>query len=99
MFNRVNIQATGSTIATGAASASVALPNNAAGVAPEWVRVVATAAAYVKVGPSTVTAAAGDMLVQPGDGVLLRAKGWTHIAAIQVTAGGTVQISPVEDAR
>jgi hypothetical protein len=35
--------------------------------------------------------------VQPGDSLILAVAGATKIAAIQVTAAGIVQISPLED--
>lgn len=88
---------TGSIIAFGAASSRVAIPNDSSGAVPKYVRVAANAACYVKVGNSTVTAADGDVLVQPADAVILKTGNQTHIAAIQVSAAGTVQISPIED--
>jgi hypothetical protein len=94
---KMQIFATGTTITTGAASASATIPNTSNGTLPKYVRVAATAAAYVKIGPGTPTAAAGDALVQPGDSLILAVAGATKIAAIQVTAAGIVQISPLED--
>jgi hypothetical protein len=35
--------------------------------------------------------------VQPGDAVIMTTNGRTHIAVIQVAAGGFVQISPLEN--
>ena len=93
----VCIVATGGTITTSAASARIAIPNDSSGVAPKYVRVISTNPAYVKVGNSTVTAAAGDAMVQPADSVILNVSRCTHVAAIQVSAAGTVQVSPLED--
>ena len=42
-------------------------------------------------------AAAGDMLIKPGDAVILDARGFDHVAAIQVTAAGILQVSPLEN--
>ena len=92
----VSIVKTGSIISFGAASASVAIPTESAGGAPKYIRVVATAPCYVKIGNSGVTAAAGDVLVQPADAVVMKTLRQTHIAAIQVSGAGIVQISPME---
>lgn len=97
-MSAITVTTTGAIIAFGAASTNVALPNASDGKAPRLVRLAATAACYVKLGTSAgVTAAAGDLLVQPADTVVIRAIGFTHIAALQVTADGTLQISPVEN--
>jgi hypothetical protein len=94
----VGITVTGVTVASGATSASVAMPTLPGGVLPKWVRIAASNAAYVKLGASGVTAAAGDAIVQPGDALVLRAHGHTFIAALQQSAAGIVQISPLDDA-
>lgn len=99
MRGPIGIYVRGGTITTGAASSRIAIPNDASGNLPQFVRVVATAAAYVAVGDSGVTAAAGDAMVQPGDAVILKVGGCTNIAAIQVSAAGTVQVSPLEEYR
>lgn len=93
----VTVLATGSTITTSGTSASVTIPNTASGTLPKYVRVAATVAAYVKLDKTSATAAAGDVLVQPGDAVVLVVGNCDKIAAIQVTAAGVVQVSPVED--
>lgn len=94
----VGISVTGATVASGATSANVAMPTLPGGVAPKWVRIAASNAAYVKLGGTGVTAAAGDAIVQPGDALILRASGHTFIAAIQQSVAGIVQISPLDDA-
>lgn len=91
------ITVTGTTITTGAASASASIPNASSGQKPLYIRVVATAAAYVRLGKTTATAVAGDALVQPGDGLVLSTNGLDTIAAIQVAAAGVVQVSPLEN--
>lgn len=93
----VCIVASGSNITTGAASASAAIPNTSANTEPQFIRVAATAAAYVKVGASGVTAAAGDILVLPEAPIVLRTHGNSHIAAIQASAAGVVNVCPLED--
>jgi hypothetical protein len=95
--NSMQIFATGNVIAFGAASASVAIPNTLSGTKPKYVRLVSTGACYVKLGAAGVTAAAGDLMVQPADSVVVAVSGCTNIAALQQSAGGTLQISPLED--
>jgi hypothetical protein len=88
------ITQSGANITTGASSAAATIPNNSAAAVANRVRVSATAAAYVKFG---ATAAAGDLLVQPGDSMILNVpKGATQLAAIQVTTAGIVNIAPIE---
>lgn len=91
---------TGVNLATGAASTNAAIPTASSGTVPFKVRVSATAAAAIKVGTSSgVTAVAGDLMVQPGDAVVLNIpRGCTHIAAIQISAAGVVNVAPLEDA-
>jgi len=45
----------------------------------------------------TTTAAAGDLLIQPGDSLVLNTAGATRVAGIRVAADGVLQVSPVED--
>lgn len=96
-MNFATITRPGANIATSGSSASVAIPNGEGAQIPKYVRIAATAAAYVRLGASGLTAAAGDMLVQPGDSIVVRSIGFTHAAAVQVSAAGVVQISPVEN--
>lgn len=93
------VLASGSNLATGAASASVAIPNNASGNKARFVRILATADCYVKAGLAGLTAAAGDLYVGAGPAgrEILNVHGATHIAAIQVDAAGTLNIVPLED--
>ena len=93
----ITVFKTGSNIAFNATSSNVAIPTAQSGQAPKFVRLAATQACYVKIGNGTQTAAAGDLLVQPADSVILRVAGVNNIAAIQVSAGGVLQISPLED--
>lgn len=93
----ITVFKTGSNIAFGAASASVAIPATQGGIAPNYVRLASTQACYVKVGKGAQTAVAGDLLIQPADSVVLKVAGVDTIAALQVTTGGVLQISPLED--
>lgn len=98
MDDFITVTAAGTTITTGAASASVTIPNNSAGEVPRYVRVAATAACYVKLGVSSATATANDILVQPADSVVLQIpSGITKIAAIQDTTAGKCNVVPLEN--
>lgn len=93
----ISVVKKGAIIAFTGTSANVAIPTDSSGTNPKYVRVASTAACYVKIGPAGVTAAAGDLLVQPADAVILKVHNQAYIAAIQVSAAGTMQISPIED--
>ncbi len=97
MKNAVTIVKTGTTITTGLTSASVAIPTDSSGTIPKYCRLSATQSCYASVGVTGVTAVAGDILVNPNDAVIVRTHGLTYIAAIQVSAAGVLQISPVEN--
>jgi hypothetical protein len=93
----ITILASGFSAATGAASARSAIPTNSAGALPNYIRVSARNECYVRVGSSTVVATGNDALVQPADSITLRVGGNTHIAYIQGTAAGNVNVVPLED--
>lgn len=94
--NTIQVFAPGAIIATGAASSAVAIPNTSSGTAPKYVRLAATQPCYVRLGSSPV-AAAGDLLVQPADAVIVCVSRYPQIAAIQLGTAGILQISPLED--
>lgn len=92
------VTVTGVSITTGAASSGGALPNASSGEVPRYVRIAASVAACVRIGVGAQTAVATDLLVQPGDAVILAVpRGCTHVAAIQLAAAGVVIVSPLED--
>ena len=99
-MSAITIVADGINIPTGAASVSTALPNTSGSIKPRKIRVAATAAAHVQLfKDGTGSATSADTLVQPGDAVVLVVPGGcNNIAAIQSTAAGVVQVSPLEDA-
>jgi hypothetical protein len=94
----ITVTVTGIAMATSGASANATIPLDSAGNVPKYIRVTATAAATVRIGTGTPVALTTDLLVQPGDAVVLATGGCTKIAAIQVTAPGVVQVSPMENA-
>ena len=97
--NAIKITVDGSTVTSGAASASIALPVNAAGTAARIIRVlcpVEASYAFVKVGNSTVTATTNSIAVNMEEPVYLDTTGCTHIAYIQGSAAAIINIVPIE---
>ena len=94
----VTVVQTGASITTGAASAAATIPSDSAGNYPRYVRIAATAAAYVRIAKSAAVAVSTDLMVQPGDAVIMQVPGgYTSVAAIQVAAAGVVQVSALEN--
>lgn len=92
----LNIDVAGVTVASGAASAQTAIPNNSAGVVAKYVRVSVTAAAHIRFGKTTATATANDTLVMPSDAIVLNVQNYDVFAVIQDSAAGTVNVVPIE---
>lgn len=93
----VMVVATGVNISTSGTSASATIPNMSSGELPRYIRVTASTGAYVRIGNGTVTAVNTDMMVQPGDAVIIAVFNLTKIAALQVSSPGVVQVSPLEN--
>ncbi|MFV3416134.1 hypothetical protein ACNFH8_28110 [Pseudomonas sp. NY15436] len=93
----ISVVVTGVSIATSGTSASANIPLCQSGEIPKYIRIAATAPACVRLGNGTVTAVTTDLQVQPGDAVILAVHQLTKIAAIQVSAAGIVQVSPLEN--
>jgi hypothetical protein len=93
----LQIFATGVNITTSATSAGATIPLTSSGSVPRYVRVSVTAAANIRIGTGAQTAVATDTLVMPSDSITLSTNGCTNIAAIQLSAPGTVNVVPVED--
>lgn len=97
MDDFITVQATGVNIATSGVSASATIPNASDGNLPRYVRIAASAAAYVRLAKTTATAVNTDLMVQPGDAVILSTNGCDKVAGLQVAAAGVVQVSPLEN--
>lgn len=98
MAQHITVTSTGVSAATGATSARSAIPNASDGNVPRYIRVASRNECYVKIGNNTVTATSNDVLVQPADCVIMQVPaGITHIAYIQGTAAGVVNITPLEN--
>lgn len=91
------VVATGTAVATGAATANVAIPNAADGARARYVLLsVLSGAAYVKPGSSTVTATTNDLPITTGAPLTLNVQGMTHIAYLQFSASVQLVITPLE---
>lgn len=95
--NAITVTATGISLTTSGTSTSGTIPNMSSGELPRYIRIAATAPACVRLGKTTATAVTTDLQVQPGDAVILAVGGNDKIAAIQVSAAGVVQVSPIEN--
>ncbi|MDE2102838.1 MAG: hypothetical protein KGL39_36680 [Patescibacteria group bacterium] len=93
----ITVSVTGVSIATSGTSASATIPNASDGSLPRFIRVAATQPACVRLDSGSATAVTTDLQVQPGDAVILTVNGRNKIAAIQVSAAGVVQVSPLEN--
>jgi hypothetical protein len=94
----MTIAVTGNNITTGAASANAVLPPASSGEIAKYYRFTATAYAHIRMGAGAPTALATDIMLIPGESLVLDCpRGYTHWAAIQDTAAGTVNCAPLED--
>lgn len=94
----ITVTSAGSTIATGAASASIAIPVASSGEIPRFIRLSSSNGVHARLGTAAVAATANDMLVNVSDAVILTVpRGVTHIAAIQEAAAGKLNVTPLED--
>lgn len=96
-FDFVSVTVTGSNITTGAASANAALPVSSSGEIPRFIRFSVTAPARIRMGAGVgTTALATDMLVT-NTVIVDVPRGYTHWAAIQDSATGSANATPLED--
>lgn len=98
MDDFITVSKTGISLTTSATSAPGTIPLDSSGQVPRYIRIAASQPACVRIGAGTQTAVITDLQVQPGDAVTLSTNGATNIAAIQVSAAGVVQVSPLENA-
>ena len=91
--NAYNVNATGNTVTSGAATANIAIPNDASGNRAKQCRLMVTGNLYVKLGDASVTATTNDMLLSPNFDVVVNTKQFAKIAYIQETASAKLNIS------
>lgn len=97
----IQAMATGARVATGAASANGTLPTDNSGSNPRYILLTATAACHFRLGKTADTPVAvnTDLMIQPGDAVVLAVpSGYTKYAHIQDAAAGVLQIQPLDNA-
>lgn len=87
---------TGTTVTSGASTASAAVPNDSTGKAAGRVMLVSTATVHVKFGGSGVTATANDLMVGTTP-IVVNCQGNSNFAYIQETAAAKLNVSPVEE--
>ena len=92
----VTVNAGGTQVTSGAASAVAAIPNDAAGIRARVVRLQSTGNAYVRPGFSGTTCTVNDILLSPNESLILNVKPFTHIAYLQETASAKINITPLE---
>ena len=90
------VNATGTQVTSGAASAVVAIPNAADGNRARFLRLQSTGNAYVRPGTSGTTCTVNDILLSPNEALLLNVQGFTHIAHLQETAAAKINLTPLE---
>ena len=95
-FEIFSVNATGTQVTTGAASATVALPTNAAVKSPKHVRLQSTGNCYVRPGIVSTTCTVNDILLSPNNHLILDVANFTHIAYLQETAAAKLNITPLE---
>lgn len=95
----MTITVVGTTVTTGAASASASIPTDAAGNTPRYIRVSATTESYINVAAGAApVATTNNILVQPADAVVLAVpSGVTKFAYIQGTSIGKINVVPLDN--
>jgi len=77
---------------------TVAIPVAADGNLPKLVRIASTRDSYFRPGLAGITAAMGDLLVQPADAAIVSVTGCTHMGCYAPAgAAGNIAITPLED--
>lgn len=93
----VRVTVTGVNLTAGATSSSAPLPLDSAGNPPEYVRVAMTpsTACHIRFGGAAVAAVATDTLINGTFPEVFNTSGCTHVAVIQETVGGMVNVVPL----
>lgn len=97
-FDAYSIRAASTKVASGASSATVAMPTTLDGKNPKYVRVSTDGNVYVQpveVNPTAITSSNG-ILVTPNEALFLSVRGMPFLSYIQSTAAANVTISPIE---
>ena len=92
----IHVAVAGTTVTSGAASASVAVPNNSAGVRARVLRLVSPGNVYVKLGNGATTATTSDMMISANLDTYVNTQNFNTIAYLEATAGALLNITPLE---
>lgn len=92
----MKITTVGTGATSGAASATITIPNDSSGSVARKVLITVEGSTYVLPGASGVTATTSSIIVNPESPLLLDVRGLTHIAHLQLTAAQRITVTPVE---
>ena len=91
-----NLGAVGTTVTSGAVSASVAIPNAADGNRAKQVRLVGTGNLYVKFTKGVGTATTSDVMVATNFDMVVNCRQFDTISYLQETVAAKLNITPLE---
>lgn len=86
----------GTSLQSSGASVSAQIPADSAGMLPLFVRVTATAAGYFKLSQDGASAAVGDLLIQPSDGLILKTCGLSQFSFVSQSGASVVTVTPID---
>lgn len=86
----------GSSATTGAASATIAIPNNSAGKPALKVMITVEGLTHVLPGTSAAVATTASTIVSASAPLLIDTVGISHIAHLQLTAAQLIVVTPIE---
>ena len=86
----------GTSLQSSGAAVSAQIPADSAGMLPLFVRVTATAAGYFRLSQDGASAAVGDLLVQPSDGLILKTCGLSQFSFVSQSGASVVTVTPID---
>ena len=92
----IPVFSSGTSLQSSGASVSAQIPADSAGMLPLFVRVTATAAGYFRLSQDGASAAVGDLLVQPSDGLILKTCGLSQFSFVSQSGASTVTVTPID---
>jgi len=93
----LSISGTGIKFTLSGTSQSATLPLTAGGQKCSFVYVSTTTGAYIRFGNGTVTAVDTDLLLMPGQGLVIAANTYDKIACLQAATAGQLVVTPLEN--
>lgn len=91
---KITVDGAGAT--TAAASATIAIPNDASGARAKRVIISVEGPTHVLPGLSTAVATTGSTIVNPSSPLMIDVYGLTHIAHLELTAAQEIVVTPLE---